>query len=587
VVQCDLKSHGITDYGELSRRGHHKANLGKPPPMDLFINGERMTLARWPNPADPPPAELNKHMEGLTGIVCRSAIVDKGPTMDDPDFLTRGGTFAYAFDRPSLWSRADDIWLDGVFAWSWEWSYNKIAAIDTAKKQITLRYGEVSGLQDKYSGNFFFAENLLEEIDLPGEYYIDRAAGRLYLLPPAGFANADTVITVSTLKTPVIEMKGASFITVQGFVLDTGRGGGISCNGGEGNRIDRCEVRNVTGSGVSVNGRNHGVVSCHIHHVGGAGVGLSGGNVDTLEPGGCFAENNHIHHVAWYSKVYTPAIGLGYRSVGNRVSHNKIHDTPHLAIVVYGNDHLIEYNEFYNVAMLFIDMGAIYGNLGATPCERGTVIRRNWFHDIGNVRPLQNGIYPDNNTMGWTIEENVFQRIGGPGATAQSRSIDVNAGAWIITRHNLFVDCSLPYMMNTYSASQEVYDRNKKTWTEYFKTHDLSKLPHARKYPELLRFWDEERQYADSNTFEGNLIYNPTVPLLKKFGKMDMVDGTVDAKKQLRRKDNWVTTEDPGFVDVAAGNLSLRADAPVFSRIPGFPVIPFKEIGLTGPVGPE
>ena len=29
------------------------------------------------------------------------------------------------------------------------------------------------------------ALNLLEELDQPGEYYVDRAAGRLYFWPPA------------------------------------------------------------------------------------------------------------------------------------------------------------------------------------------------------------------------------------------------------------------------------------------------------------------------------------------------------------------------------------------------------------------
>jgi len=107
--------------------------------------------------------------------------------MNDSDFLDRGGTFSYSFDRPDLWTQATDIWLDGVFTWSWEWSYNKVASINTVTKHITLRYGEVSGIDDQYSGNFFFAQNLLEEIDVPGEYFLDRATGVLYLLPPAVF----------------------------------------------------------------------------------------------------------------------------------------------------------------------------------------------------------------------------------------------------------------------------------------------------------------------------------------------------------------------------------------------------------------
>ena len=37
---------------------------------------------------------------------------------------------------------------------------------------------------------------------------------------------------------------------------------------------------------------------------------------------------------------------------------------------------------------------------------------------------------------------------------------------------------------------------------------------------------------------------------------------------------------DPGFVDFGSGNLALKADAPVFSKIPGFEPILFDRMGL-------
>ncbi|MFW9792598.1 hypothetical protein, partial [Brucella melitensis] len=65
-------------------------------------------------------------------------IVDPGPTRKEKDQLAvRGGTFSYTYDRPQYWTQADDIWLDGVFGHSWEWSYNKIQSIDTQAKTIT------------------------------------------------------------------------------------------------------------------------------------------------------------------------------------------------------------------------------------------------------------------------------------------------------------------------------------------------------------------------------------------------------------------------------------------------------------------
>ena len=586
--QCDLKAHGITDYGEVSRHGFHKANLRKTPPPELYINGRRMMRARWPNPDDHYPKFLRGVQKTRHGAVGRAGIVDKGPKMSDPDFLERGGVIRYAFDRPALWSQATDVWLDGVFTWSWEWSYNQVAKIDHANRQISLRYGEVSGIEDKYSFDYFFAENLLEEIDLPGEHYLDRAAGILYLLPPATFALPKASIVLGALTAPMIKLQDASHIIIRDLVLDTGRSSAIDCSGGEGVLVERCEIRNVSGSGVSLNGKGHGVRACHIHHVGGAGVNLNGGNLQTLEPSGCFVEDSDIHHFAWYSKVYTSAVSLGYRSVGNRISHNRIRHGPHIAIVVYGNDHLVEYNDIGYVVEDFTDMGAIYGNLGARPFERGTVIRRNYFHHIGQEHHLQNGVYPDNMTMGWRIEENIFHRIGNTGSPSNCRAVNMNSAADITIRHNIFIDCTIPAMMSKH-AGNAMYDRQKDAWKREFASRDLPNLPHAHKYPELLRFFDEPRQFPESCVFERNLVYNPNTPLLRFFGrgKLPMKQGTLDEPGTLQVRDNWLAETDPGFQDAEAGDLSLRPDATVFGKIPGFPAIPFAEIGPRGPAGPD
>ncbi|HJN17830.1 MAG TPA: right-handed parallel beta-helix repeat-containing protein, partial [Armatimonadota bacterium] len=585
LLQCDLKARGVTDYGELSRHGFYKANAGKTPPPELWVDGERMVRARWPNPDEHHPECLRGVQKTRRGVVGRSEVVSKGPTAEDPDFAERGGAFSYAFDRPALWTRAGDIWLDGVFSWSWAWSYNQIATIDPERKIITLRHGEVYGIEDQYSYDFFFVENLLEEIDLPGEYYLDREDGVLYILPTDAFAREDAAITLSALTEPMVTMRGASHVVLRDLVFDTGRGSAIDVRGGEGVVVDRCEIKGFSGGAVLLRGRNHGARACHIYDIGGTGVSLGGGDLATLAPGGCFVEDSDIHDFAWYNKVYTPAVALAYRSVGNRVSHNRIRHGPHVAIVVYGNDHLVEYNDIGFVVEDFTDMGAVYANLGSSPLERGTVIRRNYFHDIGHEHHLQNAVYPDNGTMGWSIEENIFHRIGGVGAASTGRAVTNNTGAHIATRHNIFVDCTIPYFMSFYCAPN--HDGNVEGWEKYFDEHDLAVLPHARKYPELLRFWEEPRQYPDTNTYEGNVVYNPRTPLLQRFAEIELRDGAVvEAGGTLRMAGNWVADADPGFVDAAAGNFALRPDAPVFEQIPSFPAIPFDEIGPRGPVGP-
>ena len=46
---------------------------------------------------------------------------------------------------------------------------------------------------------------------------------------------------------------------------------------------------------------------------------------------------------ARWRRVYTPGISL--QGVGNRASHNLIHNAPHMAMGFGGNDHLTEFNE--------------------------------------------------------------------------------------------------------------------------------------------------------------------------------------------------------------------------------------------------
>ncbi|MEK4047282.1 Ig-like domain-containing protein [Paenibacillus sp. FSL H8-0048] len=579
VLEADLAGLGITDYGELSRHGYYLANdLSKVPPMELYVAGQGMTLARWPN----------------EGTVQMDEILDPGPTRKDPngEVHTRGGTFTYTYDRPQYWTQADDIWLDGIFGYSWEWSYNKIASIDTAAKSITLRYGEMSGIFKNWYPDFHFAQNLLEEIDMPGEYYIDRQAGKLYFLPNAGFAaSADPDIEVTMLKTPMINALNASYIDFSELVLENGRDSAAVFMGGKQLRILNSEIHNFTNSGVLVNtqsrfyynnfegapGTDHAIISTHIHHIGGTAVTLTGGNKTTLAPGNNRVENSHIHDFAYYHKAYNPGVLLS--GVGNRMSHNELHDAPHPGVLIFGNDHTVEYNEIYDVCTTFSDLGAIYMNAGEQPHERGTVIRRNYFHNIGESKAGVEGVYPDNFTMGLTIDENIFYKMG-------NSAIKNNGGAHILTRNNIFIDSKIPYDYADMFLGDEPDDQvplnYMPKWQALFAANNnFTGTPYLAKYPELADFFTENRYYPDTNTFQGNVVYNPSVPR----SVTTNVYGAYDKFGLVQYANNWVTAGDPGFTDLAGGDLSLRPDADVYDMIPGFPEIPFAEIGVIGKAG--
>src|SRR5205823_3273542 len=117
------------------------------------------------------------------------------------------------------------------------------------------------------------ALNVLEELDEPGEFDIDRAAGRLYLWPPGNLQGAQ--ITLATLDAPLIALRDASHITLRGFVIESGLDNGIEVTEGTDCQIAQCEVRNVRRLGVRVTGGSrHRVLSCDIHHTGQGGLVL-------------------------------------------------------------------------------------------------------------------------------------------------------------------------------------------------------------------------------------------------------------------------------------------------------------------------
>ncbi|MGG1554212.1 Ig-like domain-containing protein [Paenibacillus ferrarius] len=577
VLQADLSGHGITDYGVMSRHGYYLANdVSDVPPMELYIDGQGMTLARWPN----------------NGTVQMGDILDPGPTRKDADLQTRGGTFKYPYERPDLWTQADDIWLDGIFGYSWEWSYNKVASINTTNKTITLAYGEMSGLFKNWYPDFHFAQNLLEEIDMPGEYYIDRSKGKLYFLPTAAFEADNPEITVSMLKTPLINTVNTSFVNFEDLILENGRDSAAVIMGGDHVQIINSEIRNFTNGGVRINapsrwlyndfakadGVNHAVISTHIHHIGGTAVILNGGDKQSLVPGNNAVVNSHIHDFAYYHKAYNPAVIL--TGVGNRVTHSEIHDAPHPGILIFGNDHLVEYNNIYDVCKTFSDLGAIYMNLGASPQERGSVIRRNYFHNIGEGKAGVQGIYPDNFTMGITIEENIFYKMG-------NSAVLNNGGSHISTRNNVFIDAKVPYeFADLYlgdGPDQQINKNYMGPWHALFeKNNNFVGTPHMEKYPELADFFTENRYYPDTNTFQNNVVYNPT----KTRNASTNAQGALDPRNLLQYGNDWVTDRDPGFVNLAGGDLNLKTDAEVFQHIPGFPNIPFSEMGTSGKVGP-
>jgi hypothetical protein len=204
--------------------------------------------------------------------------------------------------------------------------------------------------------------------------------------------------------------KGAAHLTFRGFVFECCEGTAISLKDTANCLIAGNVIRNVgdyNGNGVSVAGGTHnGVVGNDIFEIGRDGVSISGGDRVTLTPAENYADNNYIHHVGVY---YKQGVGVSLNGVGNRASHNLIHDGPRMGIMFSGNNLVIEYNHVRHMNLETEDTGAVYTGGRDWISSRGTVIRYNFFHDMLGYGQEKGkwvsphfawGVYLDDNTGG-------------------------------------------------------------------------------------------------------------------------------------------------------------------------------------------
>jgi hypothetical protein len=419
VLQADLSAFGLAEFGKMASRGFGRPQIAAH--CELFFGGRPMTLARWPN-------------EGAWEQI--AGVPEAGATKDE-----HGGQigkleegFLYSEDRPRQWKDTSDLWVHGYWSWDWANSYERVASIDFEHRLI--KTAAPFGLYGFRKGQRFYFLNLLEELDQPGEWFLDRKTGVLYFWPPAQAQQASVPLSqpeilLSLLAEPLLKLTDVSHITFRGLILEATRSSAVQIHGGASNRIAGCLIRNIGNYGVTIEGgTGHGVMSCDIFDTGDGGVSLDGGDRQTLRPGGHFVENCHFARQGRWSKCYVPAVLIG--GVGQRASHNLIHDHPHCAILFNGNDHLVEFNEIHHIALETGDVGAIY--TGRDYTYRGNRIRYNFIHHPGGVGMGSMGVYMDDCVSGTEIFGNIFYQV--------QRAAFLGGGRDHQVLNNIFVECN-------------------------------------------------------------------------------------------------------------------------------------------------
>lgn len=542
VRVANLRAARFEDYGQFPDRFR-----GGVPVLEVYCDGERMELARWPNAPD-------------WAVIAR--IVDRGSTggKDEPP---RPGTFRYADPRHARWADAPDAYLHGYWCYDWFDEAIRIGSIDPEAGTVTLAAPHAYGIGRARSARRYYAFNLLEELDAPGEYYLDRDRGLLYFWPPRR-AKGPAYLTV--LAEPAIVVNGASDLRFEGLTIEHVRQGGIEIRDSVRVAVAGCTVRHTGTYGISISGGSDcRVDTCDIYDTGAGGILLAGGDRRTLEPARHRATNNHIRRFARRQRTY--AAGIHLAGVGHRVDQNLIHDAPHSAILASANDCLIEYNEVHDVCLETDDCGAFYK--GRNPAWQGNVLRFNFWHHIGT--PLghgNNAIYFDDGDVGETVFGNVFYRAGRNSGGSMG-AIFTHGGHANTFENNLFIDCDRAIGHSRWNDERwrDYFDPDKHPLmrTRLVEEVDITQPPYPERYPSLRDFFNSH-QRPRLNTARNNVAVRCA--------------SFLSGEEYHVAEDNLELAEDPGFVNPRRLDFQLRPNSIVYEKLPDFKPIPFALIGL-------
>lgn len=530
VLQADLKARGITDFGKLTPRGFGRGV--QPAALELYSDGKPMPLARWPNDA-----------------WATIAAVPAGPN---------GGKFTYSGDRPKRWAAGDDIWLHGYWTYPWAECYVKVSSIDTTTREITT--AQPHGVYGYCEGRRYYAFNILEELDQPGEWYLDRQTGMLYFWPPKPGRVYATV-----LDKPLVSIKDASHVTLRGLAFEYVRGTAIAIAGGESNRVAGCSIRNAGNIAVQIEGgTDNGLLGCDISGTGDGAVVLQGGDRMTLTPAGNFVENCSISDFSRWVRTYQPGVAIG--GVGNRIAHNRIFDAPHSAIILGGNDHIIEFNEIFRVCRETGDAGAFY--MGRDWTQRGNVVRFNYFHDLAKTEGLAGyseviSVYLDDWSSGMRMYGNVCFKAG--------QGLHLGGGRDNAIENNVFIDCVPAVHIDARGLgwAKSYFDGSDNTLFDRVKAVNGTQPPYSTHYPPLATLLNDEPVLPKGNSVVHNIcVGGKWLDIIDQFdhGIIDVRDNLVDAAASN-------ATE-------ATARAAAAGQAPFAEAIKlGFKRIPFDRIG--------
>lgn len=635
----------VTDWepyeGRIMRSSLPAAKGGGSKSRQLFFNGKRQIRARYPNfdpdnplyggwaymesPADDGNISAYRFPEGTGANLYMRPSIEGG---NATSFHYKPGTFERSWAKPRQ-GEVNCFFFSGIT--------NDIVPIESVDEENRIiKLTREIWQNDRppwylafcfYRNNRFIVENLLEELDEPGEWCLDSEDGILYFWPPAGIEDGEVIVPFNDC---LISLRGASWITVSGFTLtETLDAGDDLCRaGGDGygamyprqgrsycgealhmRRCQHCSIeRNrfyaVGGNAIYLEGDNfrNRIQLNEIEYAGANGICLVGSTLQN--PRFNRVEDNHIHHVGVFQKfgvgVYLAA------SDGNVVGHNHIHHVPHHAVNLGSNGsgrNYVEYNFIQHTALENHDSTAIncWGDVPMSApkpdSERcGHVIRHNYIADTWGCLVVEqddsvtieaptvvltHAIYLDDFASNCLVYGNIIVRAG--------VGIQIHSGKNNLVENNIFAGCDYPirYWNNAAGRIANKPMAGFMTGNRFCRNIVYTVQPTGGLIDTGNGWTDEVVQESDDNLFfdpDGERYYVTMIERAPQESEKYSLPANV-AKKQLSLAE-WRTmgydlrsvVADPLVVDPEQDDFRLRLGSPAYKL--GFLPINMDGIGI-------
>lgn len=252
----------------------------------LFVNGQRQQMARFPN--------------------------------RDPDAYVFDGVTSYdeLCKRAENWNKPQTGFMHAIHIHRWGSIHYRITGFDSTKGTLELEGGRQQNRTADFHKGQVMAENIFEELDDPGEWYLDRDKAVLYFYPPSGTDMQTAVVETAGLEElfifsgssvrPVrhISLEGIEFIhtarTFLGKYEPLLRGDWSICRlaavrlkGAEDCSVRDCFFNQPGGNGVFFDGYNRRcqVTGSRFHRLGESAV-CAVGSYQAVRSGAISYENN-------------------------------------------------------------------------------------------------------------------------------------------------------------------------------------------------------------------------------------------------------------------------------------------------------